>query len=198
MSDTTRRICVSAFAASALAVWLASDAHAQKGRGRARAAVPHGGTPRAAVPHGGMPRAAVPHARGYSNPRRNNNNGNQNNGAVIATLQSAMGHLSQADHDYQGHRVKALNHVGTAIRHLEPAAVRRNQPNPAAALNTGQGAGGKNLMPQATSDTHLRKALQTLNNVQGHLSGGTTTNHARARTSVQNAIRELNVALNVR
>jgi hypothetical protein len=71
---------------------------------------------------------------------------------------------------------------------------------------TGGGSGGtvtggigKKRMPQATSDQHLQQALQSLTAIHAQImSGGTTPNHARAATAVQNAIRELNIALSLR
>jgi hypothetical protein len=54
-------------------------------------------------------------------------------------------------------------------------------------------------MPQAASDAHLRNALQNLNTLQSQLATfGTAPNHVRAHSAVQGAIRELNVALNIR
>ena len=54
-------------------------------------------------------------------------------------------------------------------------------------------------MPQATSDAHLRNALQSLNAVHSQIANfGTSANHARAMTSVQGAVQELNTALNIR
>ncbi len=129
--------------------------------------------------------------------------------------------LAQADHDYQGHRELAMRHVHTAIRHLVPNAAGRGQQNQAGSSVTNGGGGvgagnggaaggtgnggagtsgtGKKRMPQATSDQHLQQALQSLTAIHGQItSGGTTPNHARAATAVQNAIRELNIALSTR
>jgi hypothetical protein len=178
------------------------------------ASAPHVSAPHVSAPHASAPRAAmsrqivgVPHRgypRGYHNYNRGYNHNamaNQNNGQVISHLNSALATLAKSDHDYQGHRVRAMNHIGTAIRHLEPAAVRRNMPNPASSFKaTSNGAGaGKNPMPQAASDQHLHNALQSLNGVGTQLATfGTSQNHARALGSVRNAIQELNTALNIR
>ena len=136
---------------------------------------------------------------------------NQNNAAVARELHSTMRVLAQADHDYQGHRALAMKHVQTAIRHLVPAAAGRGQQsqagssvsNGAAAVANGNGAvaggNGKQRLPQATSDQYLQQALQSLTTIHGQImSGGTTPNHARAAVAVQNAARELKVALNIR
>jgi hypothetical protein len=152
---------------------------------------------------------------------------NQNNVAVARSLHSTLRLLAQADHDYQRHRALAMKHVETAIRHLVPAAARRGQLNQAgssvsggtAASGNGAAAGGAgngaaaggtgnsavaggartNRMPQATSDQHLQQALQSLTAIHSQImSGGTTQNHARAATAIQNAVRELNLALDIR
>ncbi len=97
--------------------------------------------------------------------------------------------LRGADHDYQGHRVRAMTHVAAAIRHLHPTA----------ALNTNVAAGQGNL-PQAQSDQILRDALVHLNTAETSLGSGTNaaTHHHSARTSVAEAIHELNTALTIR
>ncbi len=199
---------------SSLAAALVILAPATGTLAKAKAAKPHASAPHVSAPHASAPRAAMSrqivgtprrgYARGYNNYNRGYNRNamaNQNNGQVISNLNSAMATLAKADHDYQGHRVRAMNHIGTAIRHLEPAAVRRNTPNPAStykAASNGNGA-GKNAKPQAVSDQHLHTALQSLNGIGTHLTTyGTTQNHARALGSVRNAIQELNTALNIR
>src|SRR5262249_50304043 len=97
--------------------------------------------------------------------------------------------LRGADHDYQGHRVRAMSHVATAIRHLHPSS----------ALNTNVSPGLGNL-PQAQSDQILRDALVHLNTAEGSLGAGTAAaaHHQSARSSVSQAIHELNTALQVR
>jgi hypothetical protein len=193
MNHTFDRARTTALAAAVFAAGFVSEAEAQQVR-RVRPPASVSAPRRAAMPY-----RVAPGGNPY---RARNAMANPNNGQVIAALRSAMSLLAQADHDYQGHRARALGHVGTAVRHLEPAAVRRNQPNPAMAFQNagnGAGAGKKNAMPQATSDAHLRNAMQQLNAVHTQLTNfGSTPNHARARGSVQNAIQELNIALNIR
>jgi hypothetical protein len=162
--------------------------------------------PHVATPHVQQPRAAVPHhnaTRSYNRYYNPNSLANQNNGPVISHLNSTLATLAKADHDYSGHRVKAMQHVNTAIRHLEPASVRNNQPNLATLYNNNSGNSGtgtgKKTMPQATSDKHLKNALQSLNSIGNYISNnGTATNHAQALKSVQQAIQELNTALSIR
>ena len=69
----------------------------------------------------------------------------------------------------------------------------------AAAAAYGAVAATKNRMPQATSDAHLRNALQSLSAIETQLANnGSTQHHARARVSIQRAIQELNTALTIR
>jgi len=177
--------------------------------GRAASPMPRG---MAGVAHrgAGMPR------RNYGNAYRRNMVANQNNSQAIAPLQSAATSLTQADHDYQGHRAKALHSVSAAIRHLEPPAVRRNLAGNAgignvanrkqatlAGKNGGAGGSGKgkanNSMPQAVSDSHLRDALQSLNGVRSMLANSSNSGHrAQALIAVQNAIQEIDQALAIR
>jgi hypothetical protein len=61
------------------------------------------------------------------------------------------------------------------------------------------GAARTQPMTQAQSDAHMQRALRNLQGVHTQLTAqGSTANHVRARGSVQRALRELNVALNVR
>ena len=118
---------------------------------------------------------------------------NQNNGAVASALYSTLPIFSQTDHDYP------TRHGDETCRHGHPPPrARRSPPGrrqnlAAAAMNFGAmggGAGngaGKNRIPQATSDEHLQQALQSLNAIHSRIvTGGTTSNHARAATAVQN------------
>jgi hypothetical protein len=198
MSDAPSRARAASLAAviSALALVAAADARGQvitPPNGGRTARAPRVGTPRRAMPRG-YARQAVPYGnRGAA--------AYQNNGTVLANLRATLALLARADHDYQGHRVRAMHHVGTAIRALEPAMARRTQPNPAlATTRAGNGAvAGRGRMPQATSDGHLRNALQSLNAIDAHLATtGGASRHVRARASVQNAMREIHVALNIR
>jgi hypothetical protein len=107
---------------------------------------------------------------------------------VISHLRTAHSRLQQADHDYQGHRVRAANHVATALRHL-------GAPTTGSATNPGAGR-----MPQAQSDGLLRDALLRLNTAQTQLAtrGTTAAHHGSARSQVTAAIGEINTALNIR
>jgi hypothetical protein len=107
---------------------------------------------------------------------------------VIGHLRMAHSRLLQADHDYQGHRVRAANHVASALRHL-------GAPTTGSATNLGAAR-----MPQAQSDGMLRDALFRLNTAQTQLGtrGYTAAHHGSARSQVTAAIGEINTALNIR
>jgi hypothetical protein len=107
---------------------------------------------------------------------------------TISLLRTVHSKLRGADHDYAGHRVKAMEHVAAAIRHLHPSA----------ALNTSFASGAGNL-PQSRSDQILRDALVHLDTTEASLGTGTDprAHHRSARTSVAAAIRELHTALRI-
>jgi hypothetical protein len=145
MIDAPRWIHSSSLAAALSLVLLVPDAGAQ---GRART-VHAGGRPQGTMSNRSARQASVPRsmggARSYSRGYNRNAMANQNNGQMISQLHATMRLLAQADHDYQGHRARAMHEIGTAIRHLEPATARRNQPNPALAyLSAGNGNGNGN------------------------------------------------------
>jgi len=108
---------------------------------------------------------------------------------TISLLRTVHTKLRGADHDYQGHRVRAMSHVASAIRSLHPSS----------ALNTNVTAGQGNL-PQAQSDEILRNALVHLSTAETSLGTGTNgaAHHRNARTSVAEAIHELHTALEIR
>jgi hypothetical protein len=108
---------------------------------------------------------------------------------TIGLLRTVHTKLGGADHDYQGHRVKAMGNVAAAIRSLDPAS--------ALIANVASGPGN---LPQAQSDQILRDALVHLNITETSLGTGTggTAHHHNARASVAAAIHELHTALDIR
>jgi hypothetical protein len=167
--------------------------------------------------------------RGYSYGNRYAT-GNRNMQAIVARLRTTQRSLAQVNHDYQGHRVRAMSAIGTAIRQLTNRSsstvafnntmngLGANNVNGLGAnnvnglgANNGNGQRGRNgaglgggvnggqMQPQAQSDARMRRALSTLRGVHTQLTRqGYSANHARARTSVQHAMRELNTGLTVR
>jgi hypothetical protein len=111
------------------------------------------------------------------------------NQGIISHLRTAYARLQQADHDYQGHRARAANHVVNALRHLGAPSM------PGSGINPGAGR-----MPQAQSDGLLRDALSRLNTAHNQLGtrGNTVAHHGSARSQVAAAIGEVNTALSIR
>jgi hypothetical protein len=159
--------------------------------------------------------------RGYSYGNRYAT-GNRNIQSLVTRLRATHRSLAQINHDYQGHRVRAMRAVGTAIRQLtnrsSSTVAFNNNLNGLGANNLnglgannlnglrarngaalGGGVAGGQMLPQAQSDARMKRALSTLRGVHTQLTRqGYTANHARARSSVQNAMRELNIGLTVR
>jgi hypothetical protein len=93
----------------------------------------------------------------------------------IATLEDAYATLSHADHDYKGHRVKAMKQIELAVQELGSHI-------------SGKGRGHE---PQATSDAQLRAAEGLLQQARSGLSG-------KALKYVNNAITQISDALAIR
>jgi hypothetical protein len=108
---------------------------------------------------------------------------------MAASLRNVQGILHKADTDYQGHRVKAMNHVAEAINRLGGNSMARMDYE----------YGGTNL-PQAQSDRMLDDAMFHLRRIDGELGTGATAlaHHRHARTSVVEAIHELETARRIR
>ena len=93
----------------------------------------------------------------------------------ITTLDDAYATLAHADHDYKGHRVKAMKQVELAVQELG-----------------GKISGhGKGHEPQGTSDAQLKAAEGLLQQASGGLSG-------KSLKHVKDAITEINDALAVK
>ncbi len=99
---------------------------------------------------------------------------------AINVLHNVHGMLRNADADYAGHRVSAMNHVSTALHRLGASA----------AMGTGMGM-GLNSMPQAQSDQKLRDSLTQLGIAHRDLSTRTNImdHHRSAIVSVDAAMR---------
>jgi hypothetical protein len=99
----------------------------------------------------------------------------QSSGA-ISLLGNAYTTLSQADHDYKGHRAKAMQEIKQAMHEL------------GGKINKGDGKGHE---PQATSNAQLRAAKGMLQQALPSLSGK-PLNHINA------AIRQIDEALAIK
>jgi hypothetical protein len=108
--------------------------------------------------------------------------------STISLLKTSEMKLRRADHDYAGHRVEAMRHVGHALNQLTGSYF----------FNDHIGSGAGNL-PQAESDRLLREAEGHLRFVENTLRTRTNSleHHHNARTSVAEAIRELRIALRI-
>jgi hypothetical protein len=117
-----------------------------------------------------------------------NNRPLSSDSASISMLKTAQTKLRNADHDYAGHRVEAMRHVDRALEHLTGSAP----------FNGSVVSGAGNLA-QAESDRLLREAENHLRMVENTL--GTRTNglehHHNARASLNEAIRQLHIALRI-
>jgi hypothetical protein len=99
--------------------------------------------------------------------------------AGVAPLQQAYMLLHQADHDYDGHRVKAMHAIEAACKLLHVS-------------ENGDGRGGE---AQGVSDQQLRQA-------KGLLKGARATFAQQKRhkvvTHIDNAMKQITTALNIR
>ena len=93
----------------------------------------------------------------------------------ITALDDAYATLAQGDHDYKGHRAKAMKQIKLAVGEL-------------GGVISGKGKGHE---PQGTSDAQLKAAQGLLQQASAGLSG-------KALKHVTNAINEINDALAVR
>lgn len=144
----------------------------------------------------------------------NANTPSPSNTAPASTLHSTMTRLNQAEHDYNGHRARAIHEISTAIRHLGTQAGQSNTGNTgpahsgnangtntatrtATGTGTGTATGSGQKLPQAMSDAYLREAQQSLVSLESQMNTNGINSHSftQAKSSVQNAIRELNLAL---
>ncbi len=120
----------------------------------------------------------------------------------VSTLQGAFNTLMGADHDYQGHRIKAMRAIAVACRVLGtdivPAGLKEKLEaagagtQPAGTQAAGTRPGRSEPEGQSASDTTLHTALTT---VQQVLSGIPSGQQPRVAERLQEAVSELNLAL---
>jgi hypothetical protein len=121
--------------------------------------------------------------------RRENRNARFVSREAVGMLLMALRKVQVADHDYDGHRVRSMEHMSKALHQLGEGV----NFNPNVGLDSG-------TLNQEQSDEVLRQAIHHLRFVEGSIGHGTEIpEHVRgARISVGEAIRELHLALNVR
>lgn len=143
------------------------------------------------------PRGFLAQRRGFRMPTRPPT---VDSAPQIGILNKALKALGSTDLDYDGHREKAIAHIGLAIRHLEASTARNTGVGAAVA----RAAAGKNASSktakkpsQAASDESLRTAKTLLFSIHHKLADHTATKgHLRADAEVRIAINELVAALN--
>jgi hypothetical protein len=121
---------------------------------------------------------------------------------VMQALKAAHKLLSEADHDYQGHRHLAVEEVHKAIeelgRHHHKSAIVIGSTASgvlvATPKNAAHSAHGKAHESQAVSDGQLQQAQQMLEGALTRLGAS----HSKAAANVHAAIVQINVALSVR
>ena len=107
----------------------------------------------------------------------------------IALLRAVHHKLHEADHDYDGHRHRAAEHVGSALGHLGSSAQTP--------VRSGK---GRTNSPQSVSDAIMREARGSLEMIKSRLAAKSADakGHREAHGAVDAAIREIGLALTVR
>ena len=158
-------------------------------------------------------------AQGYGRGYRNRYSGHSgygrsqgNNRAIVSRLRSVHSGLARLDHDYRGHRVRAMAHLSTAIRQLSHRSMGSGRYGTSPGNNVlamggnrgnNNGAGNRRQvqhLSQAQSDSRIGQALRTTQGIALQMShqGASTSGHSRAGGHVQMAMREMQTALNTR
>jgi hypothetical protein len=105
----------------------------------------------------------------------------------IAELHRAKLLLEKADRDYKGHRAEAVKEIGKAIHTLHPGKAHKH---------VGKVEGGNE--PQSLSDAQLREAVKKLKVVEKQLTHSNAEAAAKANVFVAKAIKELEIALEIK
>jgi hypothetical protein len=106
---------------------------------------------------------------------------------VVKELHHAKHLLEHADHDYDGHRARAVKDVSEAIHELSHGASHHHHLE-------AKGKGGEELK-QTKSDEHLKEALAILHEAKTQLSKH--EHHKKALHHVEEAIHQIHTALKV-
>jgi hypothetical protein len=102
------------------------------------------------------------------------------NPADVQAVTQAYRLLQQADHDYDGHRAKAMKHLHQAGR----------------VLGVMLKGDGKATEQQGTSDSQLKQAQTMLQQMTSNGAGG--KRHQKAMQHVTNALSEIQTALSIK
>jgi hypothetical protein len=214
MNHTRRSIRLVVLTSAVLATAMVADARAQGGI--------NGG-------FAGIQGATARHHRRNNTSMRPNNSG-ANNLAMIRRGFNAQRSMQQgqqkiamelrgtkhilqlADHDYQGHRARAVASIDVALRsmgqHVGNNGTGNINGNGAGAGRIAGGGnrvngnrnGNRNAMrePQAKSDAQLRIALKRLSVIHSQMGSMSNGQQGQAGVAVQRAMHELNTALAIR
>jgi hypothetical protein len=116
---------------------------------------------------------------------------------LIAELNTIHLAIRSANHNYKGHRAKAMTEVNRAVRQLARDAGKKM--GKAKGMRGGPGKGKKNALPQAESDALLRNAKRALAGVLSQLSALPASGHrTSAAKHIKHAMEQLDKALAVR
>jgi hypothetical protein len=185
----------SALAAAVVALGLVSDVDAGSPR-PSTPEPPRLATPRSitSAPQRRIGRTAYPQRRGRMPvPQRP---APVDSSPMIEGLNKALRALGATDRDYDGHREKAITHIGAAIRHLEVPNAKGRSNEAVAKADTGKPPAKTATTPQDASDASLRKARTALFAVHHQLTDkASTVGRIRADAEVRIAIDELSHAL---
>jgi hypothetical protein len=111
-------------------------------------------------------------------------------GQIISELEHSRALLEEADHDYDGHRAKAVGDITAAIHALKPHHESKPSEKKARPEKDPK-------EPQAVSDAQLKKALAELETVHHQLKESKAEHHAKASEDVGKAIAQLHTALKI-
>jgi len=122
--------------------------------------------------------------------------------AEIGELHKAKAILEKADHDYDGHRVKAIEDIDKAIHALHHHSAAAGKSKAPESKVSGKSEGSRSKVAQKKSDEELHEAAKILEAVEKqlhekHAKGG-GEHHAKAAKDVKRALEQLHDALKIR
>lgn len=117
--------------------------------------------------------------KGHHGQHHGDHKATVNDSAEAELLRQAYDILRTGDHDYQGHRIKAMHRIEAAAKHM--GVILRGD--------------DKDKIPQPLSDEKLREARSLLEQVK--ISGSAKVER-RIVWRIEEAIAEINTALNIR
>ena len=103
--------------------------------------------------------------------------------------------LHEANHDYDGHRVRAAEDLHQAIKTLEATVPHHKQAAHPAKTTAKQPAVHED---QAKSDAQLREARKILKVVEAQLAASGELHHQKALVDVAKSVEQIDLALKVR